>query len=351
MALDYTNTTELLGAIDRMYKPTTLFRDAFFPNIKTFASTNVFLDYRKGSRKMAPFVTRNGGAINVGREGFVTKEYEPPMMAPARPTSISDISKRGFGESIISRKTPAQRAQELMARDIADLMDMNTRTIEWMCVQTMLYAGFDVKGTTDDGKMQLTDTVSFGDFTQKKTLTGNDMWSNPKADIYGVLTDMYREIARKSGFSPNVLVTTTKTLNYMLKNEDLLNYLLRPKDQLNIATFAPRIESNMVTNFGSLTSMNNLQIYAYDAVYTDKDGALQQYIPDGYVVMARTGVGSQLFGAVTQLEQDGMFHSYEGAYVPKVWSDVGADVQKIRIASKCIPMPDCIDDWYTLKAY
>lgn len=351
MALDYTNTFELLQAIDRMYRPTTLFRDTFFGREHTFASESVLMDYRKGSRKMAPFVSRNGGAANVARDGFITKQYTPPMMAPARVTTIGDIEKRGFGESIISSRTPADREQELAARDISELMDMNVRRIEWMAVQTMLNAGFTVSGTTADGATSIIDNVSFGEFTHKKTLSGNDMWSNTAADIYGCLKAMYETVATDSGYAPSVLITTSKTISYMLKNEDLLKYLLRPSDQLKVATFAPRIESEAVTNVGAFLDMNGLQVYAYDGVYEDESGKLQKYIPDGYVIMARKNIGAQLFGAVTQLESDGAFHTYEGAYVPKVWDDVNSDTKKIRLATRCVVKPDCVDDWYTLKAY
>ena len=348
----YIDTLTLLDAIDRAYKPTTFFRDTFFPKEETFASSKVLVDYRKGSRKMAPFVSRKGGHINVGRNGFSTREYEPPMMAPSRVTTFQDIMNRGFGEHVESRKTPEERAIELLAKDVSELIDMNTRRIEWMCAQTMLYAGFTAKGTTDDGAVELEDTVSFGEFTQKKTLSGEDTWDKPTADIYGCMTDMYWTIAKNSGRTADVLITTSKTLGYMLKNDDILKYLLRPKEQLNIATIAPKITMDMVTNFGVIPGLNNLQIYGYDGVYEDDTGTLQAYIPDGYVIMGRTGTGSQVFGAITQVEEmDGKFHTYEGAYVPKIWTDVGGDSQQIRMASKCIPKPDCIDDWFTLKAY
>ena len=351
MAIDYTSTYELLVAVERMFRPTTLFRDTFFNREVTFASEAVLMDYRKGSRKMAPFVSRNGGSVNVDRTGFTTKQYIPPMMAPSRVTSIGDITRRGFGEPVISSRTPEARDQELAARDIAELMDMNVRRIEWMCVQTMLNGGFTVKGTTGDGKLEIEDSVTFGEFTHKKTLSGDDVWSNANADIYGLLKDTYKTISTDCGLAPSVLITTSKTITYMLKNEDLMKYLLRPSDQLKIATFAPRIESEAVTNMGAFMDMNGLQVYAYDAVYEDEAGTLQQYIPDGYVIMACKDIGSQLFGAITQLEQDGEFKTYEGAYVPKVWADMNSDTKKIRLATRCVPKPDCVDDWYTLKVY
>lgn len=349
--MDYTDTITLLQGIERAYRPTTFFRDTFFGREQTFASEYVLMDYRKGSRKMAPFVSRNGGQTNVGRTGFVTKQYTPPMMAPSRVTTVGDIAKRGFSESIVSSRTPEAREQELAARDISELMDMNVRRIEWMCAQTMLSAGFTVSGTTADGSVNIIDDVKFDEFTHKKSLSGTDMWSNSGADIYGCLKDMYNTVATDSGIAPTVLVTTSQTISYMLKNEDLMKYLLRPSDQLKIATFAPKIESEFVTNVGTFLDMNGLQVYAYDATYEDEAGKLKKYIPDGYVIMARKNIGSQLFGAVTQLEEDGKFYTYESAYVPKVWPDVESDTKRIRLATKCVPKPDCVDDWFTLKAY
>ena len=69
------------------------------------------------------------------------------------------------------------------------------------------------------------------------------------------------------------------------------------------------------------------------------------------MIMGVSGRGSQLFGSVTQLESDNVYRTYEGKNVPKVWSDVGGDKQMLRVASKCVPKPEFIDDWYTLKAY
>lgn len=348
---NYNSTYELLQVVDRSFKPTTLFRDLFFNNEITFATESVLMDYRKGGRKMAPFVSRNAGSTPVARSGFTTKQYTPPMIAPSRIMTVGDIMGRGFGESVISSRTPEQRAMELIARDLADLMDMSTRRIEWMAVQTLLSGGFEAAGLTGDGGTSIIDTVTYDTFTHKKTLTSTDMWTDTGADIYGQLKDMYQAITRDSGRTPEILITTSKTVTNMLKNKSLLDFFLRPADQLKVATFAPRVVSDAVTYVGSFLDFNGLQVYSYDGVYEDEAGTIMQYIPDGYVIMARRNLGSQLFGAVTQLEADGNFKTYEGAYVPKVWADVNGDTRQIRLATRCVPKPDCVDDWYTLKAY
>lgn len=351
--MDYTSTYQILQAIDRSFKPTTFFRDTFFPDTQTFYTPTVLMDYRKGTRKMAPFVSKNGGSVNVAREGFKTAEYEPPMISPARAMSIADISGRGFGENVISSITPEQRAQQLMARDISELIDMIVRREEWMCAQTLLKAGFTAAGYTDDGKEKIEDAVNFGEFKHKKTLSStNEKWDSPSADIYGTITDMYKTVAIDSGSNPDILVTTQKTMGYIIKNDDVLKWLLRPADQMKLMTINPNgVQDDLSTNWGAITSLNNLQLVTYDGVYVDDDGQMQQYIPDGYVILAKRGLGSRLFGAVTQLEQDGKYYTYEGQYVPKVWSDIAGDSQKIRVASKCVPKPNDIDDWYVLKAY
>ncbi|MBP2655884.1 MAG: Phage major capsid protein [Firmicutes bacterium] len=351
MTININNTYDLLQALTQSFPPQTLFRDTFFPDIKTFVTKAVLMDYRKGNRKMAPFVSKGGSGVNVDRTGYSTKEYEPPMMAPERPTTNDDVEGRAFGENVFSTMTPEQRAQQLRAQDLADLIDMNTRRIEWMCAQLMLYGQFDVNGYADDGKTSIIDTVTYSDWTQKLTLSGTDMWTDTSADIYGVMQEMSQAISRNSGRVPDIAIGSYAICNKIIKNASILEYLMIPNAQnMSLMSIQPRIVSPGVVRIGYIQSLN-LEIYAYDGIYEDADGETQQYIPDGYFIMGVSGRGSQLFGAVTQLEQDGVRRTYQGANVPKVWNETGKDVQMIRIASKCVPKPEFIDDWYTLKAY
>lgn len=352
MAININDTQMLLAALEQTFPPQTLFRDTFFPNMPTFPTKTVLMDYRKGSRTLAPFVSRHGGSVNVNRNGFSTKEYEPPMMAPARPTTNADVEGRAFGENVFSTRTPEQRAMELRAKDMADMIDMITRRTEWMCAQLMLFGKFDVAGYADDGKTTLVDTVTYADWTQKLTLTGTDLWTaTATADPYSNLEEMSQTISRNSGRTPDVAICSYATKNKILNNAKILDVLKIPDRQnLSLMSIAPRITAPGVTRVGIIESLN-LELYAYDGIYQDDAGAVQQYIPDGYVIMGVSGRGSQLFGAVTQLEEDGVRRTYEGKYVPKIWNEVGDDVQMLRVASKCVPKPEFIDDWYTLKAY
>jgi hypothetical protein len=355
MTININDTQLLLAALEQTFLPQTLLRDTFFPNPVTFPTKEVLMDYRKGNRVLAPFVTKSGGNVNVERTGYSTKSYEPPMMSPSRPLTIKDIENRAFGENIFSARTPQQRALEIIAKDLADLVDMNTRRVEWMAAQLMLYGEFDVAGYADDGKTQVIDTVSYSDWTQKLTLSGNDLWSaTTTADPYSNLEEMSQTIARNSGRIPGIAIMSYATKNKFLDNAKIKEVLLIPsRDNLTLMSLAPRITSPGVVRIGFIESLN-LELYAYDGIYQDDSGNIQQYIPDGYVIMGVSGRGSQLFGAITQLEgPDGSdnFLTYEGKNVPKIWSEKGKDTRMLRVASKCVLKPEFIDDWYTLKAF
>ncbi|GMB00430.1 major capsid protein [Pelosinus sp. IPA-1] len=349
--MNLNQTQTLLEAISRSFPPQTLLRDTFFPNPKTFVTKTVLMDYRKGNRQMSPFVAKGGSGVNVNRTGFVTKEYEPPMMAPERPTTAGDIEARGFGENVFSSKTPAQREMELRAQDMADLIAMNTRRIEWMCSQTMVFGQFQVAGYADDGKTQLIDTVTFSDWTQKMIMSGSDMWTNLSADAYGQLQMASQSVSRAAGIVPDVGIMSFKTQNWFMQNAGIKDILKVPNlSNLSMMNLAPRITSPGVVRIGMIESLN-LELYGYDGIYQDDAGAIQQYIPDGYVVIGARGRGSQLFGAVTQLEFDDVYRTYEGSNVPKVWSEQGKDTKMLRVASKAVVKPETTDDWYTLKVF
>lgn len=347
MAVDLNQTRTLLEAIERSYRPTTLLLSTFFPNIRTFVTEEVDIEYRKGNRAMAPFVAPASSGVNVARVGTTMKSYKPPKMMPKRVITVENLNKRGFGEELYSSRTAAQREAELRAIDMAELADMNTRRGEWMAAQLLISGAFTAKGYSDDGVTYVEDTFTL-DWTQKDTLTDNDTWDNASADIYGDMSFMSRTVSAAAGMVPTVGICSFATSDYLLKNTSIQNYLLRPKENLSLMSIAPRIQSPEVIRVGIVESLN-LEIYAYNGLYLDDDGQVKQYIPDNYFIMGVPGRGRQLYGAITQMDSDKVFRTYEGRNVPKVWSEEGKDVRQIRVASAMVPLPETVDDWYTLK--
>ena len=140
---DYT-TREMMEAIDQTPPVRSFFQKTFFPEHKTHVTEKVEFDVRKGKRIMAPFVSPRKGGKVITRQGFRTNEFTTPKLAPERAVTIDDINKRMIGENIYSQKTPEEREDELLAKDMTDLEESIDRRKEWMARQVLYEGKLDV---------------------------------------------------------------------------------------------------------------------------------------------------------------------------------------------------------------
>ncbi|WP_293726883.1 major capsid protein [uncultured Phascolarctobacterium sp.] len=349
MPINLDDTRTLLQAIERTHLPTTALIDTFFPVAKTFLTTSVDMEYRKGGRKMAPFVVPGSKGINLGRTGSQLRSYKAPLMRPKRTIEASDIERRGFGEDIYSQRTPEQRAQELRAHDMAELIDSCIRRQEWMAAQLLINGSYECRGFADDGETVVVDNIEFPEFDGKTTLSGSDTWDNASAKIYDMIGDASQKIRRNAGMIPTVAICSQNVVKYMLNNEQLYKYLLIPsRENMALMSIKPKLERPELLRFGFVESLN-LEIYAYDGVYESDDGSIAQFIPDDHMIIGVPGRGKRLFGAITQLEADTQYRTYEGQYIPKITGNVESDTTSLAVSSRCVVCPEFLDDWSTLK--
>ncbi|MGF9907274.1 major capsid protein [Brevibacillus porteri] len=341
-------TRTMMQAIEQMKPARTFFRDTFFPAFETFVTEKIDVETKKGKRKMAPFVSRNRGGITIGRQGFQTDSYETPYIAPQRVLTRNDLNNRLMGENIYSTRTPEQRALELLAKDITEMDEMITRSEEWLCREILLNGVVTIKGWVDKvgGTEFVEDAIDF-DFTNKETLSGTDAWDQSTSKKYQDLKNIRLEIIQKSGLNPNIVIMSSNVADLFI-NDPEIQKLLDIRN-LTIGTIQPSVQMDGLTYIGTLTSLG-LELYTYDEWFLDDSGVEQAMMPNDYLIMGRRGLGSRLFGAVTQVEQNDMaFHTYEGTRIPKVWTDVNNDMKMIRLASRPLPKPDDVDSWFVLK--
>lgn len=136
---DYT-TREMMDAIDQTPPVRTFLQKTFFPGEETHVTEKVEFDVRKGKRVMAPLVSPRVGGKVITRQGFHTNSFTTPKIAPERPLTVDDVSKRAIGENVYSQRTPEEREDELLSKDMTDLEEAIARRKEWMCRQ-ILYEG------------------------------------------------------------------------------------------------------------------------------------------------------------------------------------------------------------------
>lgn len=327
---DYT-TREMLEAIELRNPMKTFFANKFFSVHHTHIAEIIEVDVRKGKRKMAPFVAPRKGGKVITREGFKTNTFRTPKIAPERIMTIDDISKRGLGENLYSRKTPEERADELMARDFSELEKSIVDRIEWMVRQILFYGKIDVTDISAGIDIQ----IDFG-FENKYILDDSVLWSVSSINPIDDLKQWRRDVIKKTGTAPNVCFMGSEVSDIFMKN----NFIIKAMDTLNLKNIViePRVVDPALTYLGRIAELD-LDIYSYDEWFVNDKGEEESIIPYGNILLANTdGIGSIEYGAVTQME-NGNYITYEAEIVPKQWSKDEDNIKMLRLTSRPIPFP------------
>lgn len=349
MAIDIKDTVALMQAMERIKAPASAILDTFFPNIPTPAVTDkIAVEYRKGGRKLAPYIVNGAHGVNVAREGSTVNIYKPPVVAPRRIVAPEDIEQRGFGETIFSTVTPAQRAVQIQARDLADLQAMIINRKNQIAAEILTTGGYAIKGYADDGSTVITDTIAF-DWNGVTKPTKS--WSDAGADIYGDIKAASLKIQESAGVVPTIMFVGSNVGEYLLNNEAILKWLNVPSNSnLTMFSFAPRITSPQVMRIGLIPALN-LEVYMYAETYLDDEGKATPFIGADDVIIGVPGRGKQLHGAVTLIDDGATgFETYSAQYVPQYIADKFNNEMSLTVYSRFLLAPEFADDWVYIKS-
>ena len=313
-------TPRTMGKIvERMPPVHTFFRDTFFKNRQTFVTKSVDVDFRKGNRALAPFVHPKIGGRTIPNNGYQTKSYTPPMLAPNKVTTVDDLLERAAGENPYSGRTPAERAVEKLARDFRELDEMNVRREEWMAATAL----FTLKWSADT--------------------------SDPLADI-----ERWHETVQKNGFiNCNVCIMAKDVANAFVKHPKVKDVLdVRAYD---LAVIKPRQLPNGVTYIGTIHKLG-MDIYQYNEWFLDDwtDPAAPQdkpLVPDGALALLSTEADYSIYyGAITMIPEEGKgFATVEGDRVPQTWVERRPDRRFLQLNSRPLTVPHEVNSWFVAK--
>lgn len=342
MSINIYDPRVMLSAIQQILPVNTFLKNTFFPNIVTFPTEKVDVDYSKGRRKMAPFVSPRLPGTLLERPGFTTKTYTAPMIKPKTVLTADDLQKRGMGEHIYSGKSPDERAAEKMARDMAELDETITRREEWMVSQVLFTGKVEMIGDGVD------EYIDF-DFTNKVVLTGDSKWANPKSNPLGDLKNWRLSIIQKSGITPDMVVMASDVVDAFINHPGVQKVM--DTQRIILGKIDPRVLPNGVTYIGSISSLG-LDIYSYDEWFFDESDEVEKpLVPSGSVMVASTRARSSLlYGAVTLAdEKNGGFITYEATRVPDSWMKKDPAARFLQINSRPLPVPHEVDSWYVAQ--
>lgn len=322
----------------------TFFRSTFFRNEETFVTKNVDVDFKKGSRKVAPFVSRLIGGKIVPNTGYETKTYTPPLVAPEKVTTIDDLLERRPGENMFSGRTPAERAVLKMSEDFVELREQITRREELMCAQAIFTGQIPVIG---DG---VNEVIDFHFTNKEKITTAAKKWT---ADSSDPIADLKRwhETVQKTGFTNcDICVMGSDVANAFVNNAKV-------KDLLDVKNYAlaviqPKQLPNGTTYIGTIHELG-LDIYKYNEWYLDdwtnpdapEDKPL---VPaDSLALLSTSANYSMYYGAITLIDEaTGVFRTVEGKYVPDTWAKRKPARRFLSLSSAPLCVPHDVDSWF-----
>ena len=351
MPIDIYSTYYMLMSVREMPPVQTFFLSRYFPtNAATdlFSTNEVLVEYKDGSKKMAPFVVPRAGGVSILRDGFETWKFEPPNIAPSRPLNIDELQKRNFGEALYSQQTPAQRESFLLMDDMEELGKRITRREEWMAIQTILNNGCVMRHISDKAdKYEEKEVRFYLEDSNPAVYTPYDEWDDTDGNFFSDVAAMANILVDR-GLSATDLVVSADVGDFILNLEkvqkllDLRNY--------NVGSIEPRKLPEGTVSLGTLNfSGHLLDILVNRETYEDDSGSTQKYLPNGTAMVLAPNCGRTLYGAVTQMESDESFHTYMGKRIPKYDADKKHNSREVVLTSKPLCMPNNKNPWVVAK--
>ena len=335
-------TFDLIRTVESFKMPASYLLDKFFPQKELTTADYFPIETLKEGRKLAPYVSQGAKALNVARAGSQVRVYKPAMIGARRTISIDDISIRQFGEQpVFSTKTPAERAADMQARDLKDLLNMLQNRRAAMAAELMVTGKIVIKAFADDGRVAEPIVI---DYDKGKPIPKD--WRQANATIFEDLMDASNEIQEAVGEIPTLMICGKSVEKYLRDNDEMGKWLLSANvNAINFINYQPRYDAPQVRRLGYLNALN-LEMYSYLETYIDDDGTVKPFLPEDTVIIGVPGKGRQVFGSVSYLPQGATdFTTALAENVPVYTANSDNQQTSLSIYSRFLPIPTDIDDW------
>lgn len=332
--IDMFDSRTMIQALDLMVPTKTFLRDMFFKRIETFNTKTVDIDIRKGSRRVASYVSPTDPAHISERVGYETKTYIPPYIKEKRGISPADLLfNREFGSNIYDTVNPNQRMANMIAKDLTEMNEMITRAEEIQCKQA-LFDGQVIFRTNSE-------KVVFPVSADHKIETMTTYWDESGGKPIDDLKAWRKIIMRDSGMVPNVIIMGTKAADAFLENPQLAPDTGRQSSiSIDRGSIQPELYPNGATYIGHLRDVN-CDIWSYDEWYQDETGALQAIVPENKIFFGSTNARmDRLYGVIQDLAGLAAV-----ARFPKSWVQEDPSMRFIELQSAPLMVPHEVDTY------
>jgi len=341
MPINPFDTAILLASIEAQPPVHSFLRDRYFPTGNIFLTEKVFVEYKDGNKKIAPFVSPRVNGVTMTRDGSTLREFQPAHIAPKRVLTADDLQKRGFGEALFGNLTPEQRALAITTQDMIELQKMINIREEKMAADVIFTNKLTMQEYGTDPEHPVEKEVRF--YTEatnpaQYTISAANKWDTSAAKGQQIINDLHAmiKILTKRGLSATEAICSPDVADVIINNEYIQKLL--DNRRIEMGGINPEELPAGVVKVARLNVKGHLiDILSYDEEYTDLDGTTKAFVPAKTLAVGAANAGQTVYGAITQLEDDKQFHTYAGTSVPKV--EASGNVRSVILSSAPLTIP------------
>lgn len=205
-------------AVEEFFEPPIALQQLVFKQTKTFETTKIDLDLRKGVERTVGYVRRIEQGNYVEKTGFETREIEPPYLKPKKILRPEDFRKRIPGEILYAQgKERSGAVQKLVAHELMDLDNIIVRN--HAVAQAELLVTGKVTARDDEGV-----AIKEIDFQRDDSLTRttSNLWSDQtNGDPLGDFETDRQTIADLSDQTADFVILGSELVPLFLKHPNV----------------------------------------------------------------------------------------------------------------------------------
>jgi hypothetical protein len=325
----------MLEVLRQSSRPTTFLKDMLFKGPdKIHATKSIRLDKVKGSRGVAPYVSRNGGPVNIAKPGQSGLIHDLPYSKQQMVLTPDDLDVTLPGNGIYTGPSPTQILDERVATWMAMLQDQLIRLEELQCAKGLLTGIVPVTGKDVDYEVNFQMLPA-----HKPTLTGADRWSETTSTKLDDLRTWSLLPRLQSAPTPSVAIMDLKAADYFVNDEDVYSKLNNRRIE-NGSIKPQEIEGQDATYIGNWSDVGlNIDIYCYYGSY-EVAGVDTPYMPDNTVIMTNPIIQtSKHYGRIDNFKHG----TFVGKTFPMMYDENDGSAKYLRLESGPLMATDQVD--------
>lgn len=322
---------ELMPMIPSLFVPGTFLTRAFFPDIVTFDTAQVYFDRVLDDKRMAPFVAPLApGKVHQPR-GYQVETLVPASLKPKNQITGNEVLTRRAGEAMGGEMSAAERAAAIREDYLLQHQAKIARRFEWMASSILRTGSVTLVG--DDYPSTVVNFARANTLTKTLLLTAR--WGESGVSPYSDVQSWIDTVGEQSGSAVNVVVMDKLAWGLFIADPKAANALDRTLGQTAAITLGltPQVPGAPVYK----GTDGGVEFYVYNDIYEDDAGSTAKLIPDYTVMMGSQGgvAGAQMFGVV----QHASNNYGAGQFFPHNWIDENTGAEWIETITSPILAP------------